>query len=213
MFNVTVIRLKDIIKIIAIVIIIYVLSKFVFSSVPTQNGFSQSISINTTELIKLGINTESSIFKNVLNDKEAETEKTEEVEADFKNISAKSILNIGSNIFKTNKQEQIVGQDLNQVNENTETNTNSEEQKTAQMPVATTDVNTQVVTQNPITEKYNREFDGIKIKNETSYELTDNMLNINDLNINVNDIIIFHTHTCESYTQTEKYQYEASRKL
>ena len=213
MFNVTVIRLKDIIKIIAIVIIIYVLSKFVFSSVPNQNGFSQSININTTELIKLGINTESSIFKNVLNYKEAETEKTEEVEADFKNISAKSILNIGSNIFKTNKQEQIVGQDLNQVNENTETNTNSEEQKTAQMPVATTDVNTQVVTQNPITEKYNREFDGIKIKNETSYELTDNMLNINDLNINVNDIIIFHTHTCESYTQTEKYQYEASRKL
>lgn len=213
MFNVTVIRLKDIIKIIAIVIIIYVLSKFVFSSVPNQNGFSQSISISTTELIKLGINTESSIFKNVLNYKEAETEKTEEVEADFKNISAKSILNIGSNIFKTNKQEQIVGQDLNQVNENTETNTNSEEQKTAQMPVATTDVNTQVVTQNPITEKYNREFDGIKIKNETSYELTDNMLNTNDLNLNVNDIIIFHTHTCESYTQTEKYQYEASRKL
>lgn len=213
MFNVTVIRLKDIIKIIAIVIIIYVLSKFVFSSVPNQNGFSQSININTTELIKLGINTESSIFKNVLNYKEAETEKTEEVEADFKNISAKSILNIGSNIFKTNKQEQIVGQDSNQVNENTETNTNSEEQKTAQMPVATTDVNTQVVTQNPITEKYNREFDGIKIKNETSYELTDNMLNTNDLNLNVNDIIIFHTHTCESYTQTEKYQYEASRKL
>ena len=36
------------------------------------------------------------------------------------------------------------------------------------------------------------------------------MLNVQSLDINKKDIMIFHTHTCESYTPTENYQYEAS---
>ena len=62
-------------------------------------------------------------------------------------------------------------------------------------------------------EKYNKEYNGIKIKNETSYELTDEILNPNNLDIRKDNVTIFHTHTCESYTQSENYKYTPSRKL
>ena len=214
MFNVTVIRLKDIIKIIAIVIIIYILVYFVFKNIQFKNYFNQSININMDEFVKMGLNKESSIFRYISGEKEAEQERTEEVEADFKNVSAKTILTISSKVFETKEKEQNLGQEQNEIpQEEQETNTNSEEQKIAQIQEVTTDTNTQVVTQNPIAERYNKEYNGIKIRNETSYELTDDILNPENLDIDKKDIIIFHTHTCESYTQTENYQYEPSRKL
>ena len=214
MFNVAVIRLKDMIKIIAIVIIIYVLGNFVFKNIQFKNYFNQSININMDKFIKMGLNKESSIFRYISGEKEAEQERTEEVEADLKNISAKTILNISSKVFEAKGKEQNLGQEQNETpQEEQETNTNSEEQKIAQIQEVTTDTNTQVVTQNPIAERYNKEYNGIKIRNETSYELTDDMLNPESLDVDKKDIIIFHTHTCESYTQTENYQYEPSRKL
>ena len=214
MFNVTVIRLRDIVKILALVIIIYILGNFIFNNIQIKNRFNQIISLDIGCLIKIGINSESSIFKYVLDDKEAEHEKTEEIEAGYKDIQAKTILNIGTTIFDAKENDQEIGQDSDKEEEKSQnTNTNSEEQKTAQAQEVNTDISTQVVTQNPIAEKYNREYNGVKIKNETSYELTDDMLNTDNLDINKKDIIMFHTHTCESYTQTENYKYEPSRKL
>lgn len=119
-----------------------------------------------------------------------------------------------SKLFKIKEKETKFGQESSEIQQEPQnTNTNSEEQKIAQTQDIATDTNTQVVTQNPIAERYNREYNGIKIRNETSYELTDDMLNPENLDIDKKDIIIFHTHTCESYTQTENYQYEPSRKL
>ena len=63
MFNVTVIKLKDIIKIIAIVSMIYILGNFVFKNIQFKNYFNQSININMDEFVKMGLNKESSIFR------------------------------------------------------------------------------------------------------------------------------------------------------
>ena len=59
-------------------------------------------------------------------------------------------------------------------------------------------------------ESYNFETQGVKIKNESKYDL--NALNLSSSNCKVNNknVIIFHTHTCESYTQTENNKYDAS---
>ena len=65
---------------------------------------------------------------------------------------------------------------------------------------------TQIVTQNSIAESYNVEINGVKIKNETSFEINNTILE-QELNINKENILIFHTHTCESYTPSEQYQY------
>ena len=214
MFNVTVIRLKDIAKILLIVIAIYILSKFILKNLSLKECLNKSININDSSFIKLGIDTESNIIKNISKNN-LDDEKTEDIENNFKTDSLKSMLKMGLNLFNTEEAERSIGQEIEEKTEenNIDTNTNSEEQKTAQVQEITTDTTTQVVTQNPITERYNKEYNGIKIRNETSYELTDDMLNPDNLEIDKKDILIFHTHTCESYTQTENYQYEPSRKL
>ena len=53
-------------------------------------------------------------------------------------------------------------------------------------------------------------YNSVKIKNESSYELTDEMLIPNVDFENKKDIIIYHTHTCESYTPTAENNYIAS---
>ena len=49
----------------------------------------------------------------------------------------------------------------------------------------------------------------VKIKNETKTKLTQQMLTP-DVKINTKKILIYHTHTCESYTPSEKYTYKKS---
>ena len=46
----------------------------------------------------------------------------------------------------------------------------------------------------------------MKIKNETDYELTQEILTP-DITIENKNIILFHTHSCESYTSSEAYPY------
>ena len=72
---------------------------------------------------------------------------------------------------------------------------------------AKTDVETKVVTETPLANKYTNEYKDVRIKNETDYELTEDMLKP-DIKLDNKNIIIFHTHTCESYTSSEKYSYE-----
>lgn len=69
---------------------------------------------------------------------------------------------------------------------------------------------TEVLTDKNLKETYNAEYQGVKIKNESSYTLTEDILNPNINFTNKNDILIFHTHTCESYTQTSEMQYKES---
>jgi len=73
---------------------------------------------------------------------------------------------------------------------------------------AQTGLETQVQESN-VPQKYTTTYGSVKIKNETDIKLTKKMLEPNT-NINVNNILIYHTHTCESYTKSEKYTYKSS---
>lgn len=75
-----------------------------------------------------------------------------------------------------------------------------------QISIPETGLSTEVVTNNPLKLTYNTEYGSVKIKNETSYELTPEILNP-DITIENKNIVLFHTHTCESYTSSEQYQY------
>ena len=85
-------------------------------------------------------------------------------------------------------------------------NETQEKQQPQNLEVST-NVTTEIVTQNPITESYNVEINGVKIKNETSFGL-DNSILQTETNINKENVLIFHTHTCESYTPSEQFQYQ-----
>lgn len=69
---------------------------------------------------------------------------------------------------------------------------------------------TEVIKENNKTDTYTDTYKSVKIKNESKYQLTEEILTPNFNLSNKKDVIIYHTHTCESYTPTELNNYEAS---
>ncbi len=59
-------------------------------------------------------------------------------------------------------------------------------------------------------DSFNTTYGSVKIKNESKYTLTEDILKPDIDYSNKKDIVIFHTHTCESYTATDAEQYEPS---
>ena len=68
---------------------------------------------------------------------------------------------------------------------------------------------TAIVAEHNKEDVYNCTYSTVKIRNQTSVNLTQEMLTP-DVEFDKSNIIIFHTHTSESYTPTENYTYEAS---
>lgn len=63
---------------------------------------------------------------------------------------------------------------------------------------------TETVQENNITPKVTSSYGNVQINNQSDYEITEDML-IPDVEItNKKDILIYHTHTCESYTPSER---------
>lgn len=90
---------------------------------------------------------------------------------------------------------------VNTTNSNDKANDNLEEAKTG--------VSTEVIKSN-VPEKFTTEYNGVKIRNETdNIKLTEEMLKP-EVNVNMKNILIYHTHSSESYTPSEKYNYKAT---
>lgn len=94
-----------------------------------------------------------------------------------------------------------------EVPENNEVEIAKEEEKIEE---AKTGVGTEIISGGNINNKYTNEYNGVQIKNESKYELTEDMLTPNINLENKKDIIIYHTHTCESYTQSAGFEYTPS---
>ncbi|MBP3707676.1 MAG: stage II sporulation protein P [Clostridia bacterium] len=127
--------------------------------------------------------------------------------------ASKSITSRNSdNIELSNNNEFSQNQDQQSENSNTTENEN----KVADKPVDINDiqeVNTNVSTEvikSTYKETYNFTTNGVKIKNETGFNLDEMKLSTTNVKLNNKNVIIFHTHTCESYTPTEKNKYESS---
>jgi len=97
-----------------------------------------------------------------------------------------------------NSENSKDGQNYNENNQNGEDNP---------IEQAEENVKTEVVSNN-VNPRYNYDYNGIKIYNSTKYKLTNEMLDISNFSVNKDKILIYHTHTCESYTPTEKYNYQ-----
>lgn len=98
----------------------------------------------------------------------------------------------------------------NKSSENNETVVNEQlvEENKDDTIIISKDVVTQSVTERNLEESYNTTYGTVKIRNQSDYDLTDDICNTSDLSLtNTNKILIYHTHTCESYTPSEKYNY------
>ena len=200
MFNVAVIRLKDLIRFallsVMIIIILLFCKKYVTKKNIGNMNLKKKVSSSMSEYIKESINTELP----EINKKEEKSRKDSLLDAI-----------IGIELGVVNAQEKVI--------ENIETNievgqnivsnesTNESEDEQEKVELAKGDTKTEVITKNPIADAYTKKYKGVKIKNETSYDLSEKDLNYENLKIDKSNIIIFHTHTCESYTFSKKYSY------
>lgn len=203
MFNVTIINAKR-----SITKIVIIISTIIILVMVTQmiNKFktSEILQMNISDELISCLNNEIPAIANT-NYKSNNTIK-EDNEEDEETFAGK-ILNI--ELARVSQMEQSLGEQSKDDNtqievDNTEKNT---EDKNEDIQPVSTEVGTQVVTQNPIKENCNVEINGVKIKNETSFEINNFVLDTT-LDINKENILIFHTHTCESYTPTEQYNYQ-----
>lgn len=204
MFNVTIINAKKSIMKIAIIIgIIIVL--FVVTKMINKFKTNEVLQINLSEELVSCLNSEIPAIAstNYISNNTIKEDK-EEYEETF----AGKILNIELARVPQIEQPPIEqAKDENPVEETKDNNESNIENKNEETQPVSIDVGTQVVTQNPIKENSNVEINGVKIKNETSFEINDSIMNTG-LDINKENITIFHTHTCESYTPTEQYNYQ-----
>ena len=193
MFNVTVLRLKDIVK---YIICIFVLILLIFS---ITNYFS-SMKKNTKDVTQKIENVTNEISNNSLL---SCLDATLPVVASINNDEEKEQENLNENdILKSILETQISSiKEVQNAEEVSEEKDNEED-----IELAETEIGTEVITSNPITENYNTQYGNVKVKNQTDYELTQEMMTP-DITIENKNILIFHTHSCESYTSSELYPY------
>lgn len=202
MFNVTVINAKkSVIKIIILIGIIII--GFLATKLVTRFKTSEILQINLSENLIRCLNSEipaieSTYYKANNMIKEDGEEVVETLVGKILGIELAKIQEIKQEEISTKIEEDHIAQ-----NDNGNI-ANEEMPVIADLP---TIVQTEIVTRNLITESYNTEINGVKIKNETSFEINNSIFETTQ-NINKENVLIFHTHTCESYTPSEKFQYQ-----
>lgn len=213
MFNVAILKLKDLVKfligIFIILLTIFCISK-ILETKPNTNMhniekklsfLSQSTMLQALDEVIPSIKNINKEYRNVAKEDDVKEEKNvlkamlrtqissvrglEEIEENTKIIAKEE------NKEKSEKTDQTNSQ-------NTE---NKEENK-----IAEAGITTQVITKKPLADRSNAQYGKVKIKNETDYVLTEEMLKP-DITIENKNVVIFHTHSCESYTASEKYPY------
>lgn len=195
MFNVTILKIKDIKKYLLVMIFIILVTVLISKYLPKikeQKNIIPNILTNNSMLKCL-----DKTMPTISSVENVEQENSHKVEEDniwhgILKTQISSINNIQA-VEEEKKEEKI---------EKVEENNN----KTENIEIAQTGVATEVITNNPIKESYNTEYGKVKIKNETEYQLTNEMLTP-DITIENKNIVLFHTHSCESYTSSEAYPY------
>ena len=209
MFNVTVLKMRDIFKVIIgitfLVIVVLGISKIFHKDTKEnskgvqkiENGIKALSQFSMINCIDQTIPTMSSIneeYKNIAK---------EDDQKENKNILQEMLKTQISSVNAIEKSEEITNKENN---ENIQENEKNQTEEKQEIQLAQEGLQTQVITKNPISENSNVTYKNVKIKNQTSYTLTEEMLNP-DITIENKNIVLFHTHSCESYTSSEKYPY------
>lgn len=209
MFNVTVLKMRDIFKVIIgitfLVIVVLGISKIFHKDTKEnskgvqkiENGIKALSQFSMINCMDQTIPTMSSIneeYKNIAK---------EDDKKENKNILQEMLKTQISSVNAIKESEEITNKENN---ENIQENEKNQTEEKQEIQLAQEGLQTQVITQNPISENSNVTYKNVKIKNQTSYTLTEEMLNP-DITIENKNIILFHTHSCESYTSSDKYPY------
>lgn len=203
MFKVTVLKAKDVVKVfagISLTIVLILLFSKNFGKKSQENKL-KNLEINLNSITNHSmVNCMDQVIPTMskVNEEYKKIAKEDESEGNILQVMLKTQISSIKGMEKIELKAQKATQ------ENTEQEKTEEDQE--EIELAKTGVQTQVITNNPISENANVQHGSIKIKNQTSYSLTEDVLNP-DITIENKNILLFHTHSCESYTPSEKYPY------
>lgn len=213
MIRISVVSTKDVVrKSIKIIVIILLLLSVIFIT-KISNKYLSKTELNTKRA--LSYLTEEITVMGDMNDidfSKVYPEKILNQELGFSSI-AKVEENNEAHNAEINDSDEISKTENDNESDMIQTSTEEEQSNNESNEIAISEVaenqSTEVI-KSSYKESYNFETQGVKIKNESKYDL--NALNLSSSNCKVNNknVIIFHTHTCESYTQTEINKYDAS---
>lgn len=208
MFNVTVLKMKDIKKYLIVTLIVMIgaigINKY-FSQITKGEKVVQKLIGENSMLgcLEQSIPTMSTIneeYKKIASEDDKE-------EKNIENKLLQGVLKTQISSIQGMEEAEKKQEKERQQKETEETKASKEENNSQKVEVAQTGLGTQIITNNPLKENYNAQYGKVKIKNETDYELTNEILQPN-ITIENKNILLFHTHSCESYTSSETYSYE-----
>ena len=226
MFNVAVVRLRDLLKYIVYIIIIFTIiffgKKFLNQKKSRSLNIGQQLANMFGNYIEEAVNMELPAINTIKKQSNNNLDINED-NKDFENKVLIGLLNIElpelnineKEIESSQKVDDSIVNDIKEIetsiieNETQEEITTDIEKDTnnQDLELAKTDVKTEVITKNPLADSFTKRYKGVKIKNETTFDLSDELLNYDNLKIDKSKVIIFHTHTCESYTSSKTYSY------
>lgn len=198
MFNVAVINIKDIgkyfLKIIVLVAVLALIASF-FKHDNKEKIESAAKTIETAGTQLINYTFLECLDICIPGMKKIEFAKRE-------GISLEKILDVElmvSNRVKTVEAELVENEDVLE--------TDVQKQNSIQDATIPDNVTTEVLETN-VPEKYTNSYGSVNIRNETDFGLTEEMLTPDVVIQNPKKVLIFHTHTCESYTPSEAFPYE-----
>ena len=190
------IKLNKVIKIVAIIVVLVIFIKFLSNKVQAiefddNNLINTSVSKVKTETLTEYLGKTLTMF----NTMESKEEETKEIYVSVKNILK----------YELGTLNKIIEEESLTINE--EELTNDDKAELLEYEKVETEVQESIVE-----EKYTQELQTVKIKNTSGYEITDAMLQEAENNNYTysRNVLIFHTHTCESYTSEPGYEYEST---
>lgn len=200
--NIAIVRAKDLIKcillVIGIVILIIIFNKIKEKSLDkiAQLEINENFLKKSIETIIPGIN------KKIINENKEEENYFQPLYMGL-NHELKMSLVLEKKENKTNSQKEE-----NESKENIDSTDNSEENQNTEDEIKEIPINCQTkIIESKVQDKSNIEYKNVLLRNETNMNIDCNKFNEN-IEINKQSIIIFHTHTCESYTSSEQYNYQ-----
>lgn len=198
--NIAVINIKDLVKYFLAIVILLLIA---IAGIKIVKGKEELVSETL-------VDTKSSSFLYCL-EMEVPLLASDKPKKEQKDESSTRFLDTQLAMLYNMEEKEIKEENTKEVAELTDEEKNEDKEKeiTQENKIQTGEkLDTKVIEENNITPSFTDTGNDIQIKNQSKYDVKDLLANSNYELKNKNKVIIYHTHTCESYTSSEKHSYE-----
>lgn len=209
MIRVSVVSTKEIFKLIIKIVLFIVILVVIIGIIRYSKRNFEKTSIDTNKYLSY-ITDEITVMGNLEFNNKLSLNPEIILDSEFR--ASKAITSRNMDSLELSNYDEEENSKANIVNENESLNQSTEKvngENLGEIKEVNTGVQTEVI-KSTYKETYNYSVNGVKIKNETNFNLDELQLSTDNVNTDNKNVIIFHTHTCESYTQTENCRYEES---